>query len=378
MRILVPMFSIQDYGGITSHIEYMIRGLAEADHQVELVLLKNTDIPPYVKQFEAPGRSYGSLTGGNVHLMKGWYGVEVMSYGTAQRAKDFVNHASEYDYVIWGLPCPYADEGHWRELFTSGVPQVAVIHDAHYERAYGHFKDVADYLRFVAPVNESALGALKKFPGEVRLINNGHELQDWSKQKPWEARSRSAICAHVWKGWKRMDKVVRATPFLTRSDMVMAGDGIEGRYMRSKEKCRHQYNGIWQEFLNAGGSYLGILTPDQLMDQYANGRVMVDLSWNDKFAAYGCHYNRSIVEGANYGCVPLVCWETFKNTEIFKEGDYIPVQAVWAKSSAAEIADAIDAAANLHPVDAECCLDMLRRILQKHFDYRVNSLRYLY
>ena len=361
-----------------------MRGLKEAGHRPELVILRDNNQPSYIKKSEGPRNSYPSETGGSVHLLSGWYGVPVMSYGTRERVGEFLRFARQFDYIIWDLPCPYKDGGpfdsYWRELYTSGVPQVAVIHDAHYERAYKHLDDVADYLAFIAPVNESARGALASFPGEVRLINNGHRIltdQEFDALPKWNQRKRQAVCAHVWKAWKRMDRVVAAAPYLERAHLIMGGDGIEGRYMRSKDKCKPKYEGMWQAFNESGAQWVGVLQPYELMALYANSRVMIDLSWNAKFAAYGCHYNRSIVEGANYGCVPLVCMESFYSTNVFKLGDYYPFVGVPNHATPDQLAMTIEYAMDLSAADYAEMIHALRFILKEEFDYRRTCLQYL-
>lgn len=374
MRILIPVFEIQDYGGITGHTELLMRGLKEQGHTVRLVILRNNARGHYLKKHDGPDGSYPSECGGNVHLLAGWYGVPVISYGNRACANDFVQFAQDFDYIIWDLPCPYNNEGKWQRLYESGVPQVAVIHDAHYERAYRHLDDVADKLKFIAPVNESAFGATAKFPGERRLINNGHKIEDWDKQEQWSARSKVAVCAHVWKAWKNMHRVVAAAPHVRSAHVIMGGDGIEGRYMRSKDKCKPKYKGMWEAFCASPHDYFGVMTPDVLFRTYAKSRVMIDLSWNDRFAGYGCHYNRSIVEGANWGCIPLVNKEFFAGSEVFPEDTYIGVPK---DAGPEELARWINLACSMRGSEAEVMLGKLRHILYDHFDYRVTSRQYL-
>lgn len=374
MKILIPVFEIQDYGGITGHTELLMRGLKEAGHTVDLVILRNSDRPTYIKKPEGPRNSYRSECGGMVHLLSGWYGVKVIPYGTEQKAREFANwFAQSFDYIIWDLPCPYNNEGAWQILYESGVPQVAVIHDAHYQRAYRHLDDVADKLKFIAPVNESALGAVQPFPGDKRLINNGHEILPESK-RIFIARNKIAVCAHVWKAWKNMHRVVEAAPYCDHAHIIMGGDGIEGRYMRSKEKCKPKYKGMWDAFNASEHEYEGVMIPEELFKHYERARVMIDLSWNERFASYGCHYNRSIVEGANHGCVPLVNKEFFAGSKIFPEDTYIGVPK---DCSPKELARWINLACSLRQEEADQILGKLRVILKTHFDYRRTSLAYL-
>ena len=372
MKVLIPMFEIQDYGGITGHTELLMRGLKEAGHEVRLVILRNNDQPAYIKKPTGPDGCYRSETGGMVHLLYGWYGVTVMSYGKDVRAKQFVRFAQGFDHIIWSLPCPYNNEGAWRKLFTSSIPQVACIHDAHYERAYTHLADVADYLNFIAPVNESAYGAVFTYPGQKRLINNGHVIL--GRPTPYHERSSHVVCAHVWKAWKNMHRVVAAAPHTKTSHVIMGGDGIEGRYMRSKNKCKPKYMGLWDAYCASDHDYMGILTPVELFRLYRHSRVMIDLSWNERFAGYGCHYNRSIVEGANHGCIPLLTEEFMEGSNVFPGDTFIGVSK---DAGPEDLAETIDMAADLAPQEADYILEHLHDIISNNFDYKVTCLQYL-
>lgn len=376
MKICIPMFEIQDYGGITGHIETLAKGLKEHGHEVDFVLLRNNAQEPYRRKIFGPYGSYPSEFGGEVHLLAGWYGCLVMSYGSRYHARQVKAWLTQYDYIIWGLPCPYNNEGEWIELFESRVPQVACIHDAHYPRAYKHLDSVVDHLRFLAPVNESAYGALESWPGEKKLINNGHVLQDWSKQTPWEQRSNTAVCAHVWKAWKRMDRVVAAAPHMS-NNLVMGGDGIEARYMRSPTKCKPKYKGLWNDFLEAmNATYVGILSEKELMHLYSTSRVMVDISYADRFASYGCHYNRSIVEAINYGCVPLMNHDAMLGSRVFPTGTFNSISDRYTQDPVL-MAMNIDANIEMDPARANQILEAGREVLVNEFDHRRTCLQYL-
>jgi glycosyltransferase involved in cell wall biosynthesis len=375
VNVLIPVYEIQDYGGITSHTEKLIKGLQHYGHNVTLIILRCNDQEPYFRKAEAPKGGYASaLSGASVHLLAGWYGVRVMSYGTPYRADQFRMYVDRFDYVIWTLPCPYNDEGEWRTLYDHDVTQVACIHDAHYERAYKHLDSVARHLRFIAPVNESALGAVANYPGKKKLVNNGHELIDPSYLIQWGSRDNVAVCAHVWKAWKQMHKVVEAAPLLEDTDLILGGDGIEGRYMRSKDKCKPKYKGLWDAFRLTTHTYIGVVPENMLLRLYSTSAVMIDLSWNERFASYGCHYNRSIVEGANNGCIPLLCTEFMAGSKVFPEGTYLSVSK---DADAKTLAGAIDDAVSIPTSVAEEMLGKLRIILANNFDYTTTCLQYL-
>ena len=176
MNVLIPLYQIQDYGGITSHCEYLMKGLLEKGHSVQLVILRPRG-DSYTKRKTSIDGAYNSVLGNGVqvHLTAGWYGVPVISYNS----DSWWSYEKWADYIIWELPCPYKDEGIWRSMYRHKTPQIAVIHDAHYARAYKHLDDVHDQLAFIAPVNEAAWGCCHQslYPGQMKLICNPLETQ---------------------------------------------------------------------------------------------------------------------------------------------------------------------------------------------------------
>jgi hypothetical protein len=288
----------------------------------------------------------------------------------------FQEYAKNFDFIIWGLPVPYNGEGCWRELYEVDIPQVAVIHDAHYPKTYKPQLDaVSSRLRFVAPVNESAYGSLESYPGIRRMVVNGHPMVHTDWQTPWGNRPKEVVCAHVWKAWKHMDAAVAAAPHLKEAYLVMGGDGIEGRYMRSKDKCKPKYKGLWEAFLNSNrGQYRGIMTAADLMGEYGFARVMLDLSYNARFNSYGSHFNRSMVEAINYGAIPLVHAGNVKDSKL-----WIPMENCLTVPTLEpeDVAAYMDWAVTLPADEAENILANGRRMIREHFDYSKTCVQYL-
>jgi hypothetical protein len=176
-----------------------------------------------------------------------------------------------------------------------------------------------------------------------------------------------------------MDMTVRAVPYIKNTHMIMAGDGIERRYMTSPDKCKDKYKGIWAKAEKAGMDYRGLLTSADLQKLYRRSRVMVDTSWSKKFMSLGCHFNRSIIEGYNNGCVPICVRENMIEEgfqlQMFKAGKTHFEIAHDCKPR--ELAELIDHVSHLHEDDAQAIIDRGRKILLKFFDYRKSSLDYI-
>jgi len=161
--------------------------------------------------------------------------------------------------------------------------------------------------------------------------------------------------------------------------MVMGGDGIEGRYMRSVDKVKPKYRGLWKSYLDSGNTYRGMMTHDELYIQYQVSRVMVDMSFSRKFAALGNHFNRSIIESYDNGVLPICTRENMRENSpqvaLFEDGKtHIPVDA---DISVVELAGVIDWAANLPRNQTLHMIERGRKILTDHFDYRVSCGEYL-
>lgn len=375
MKILQTVFDIMDYGGIVNHVELLARGFEELGHKTEMCILRCSDRDPHMnkKATQVVG-SYTSGVANQVNTISGWYGANVYSYGSARQLKIWERYANQFDLIIHQLPVPKADpDGYWLRLYDHGVPQIAIAHDAHFRDMYPHMIEIAPTLIGVSVTNPAGYEALRHYPGLRTFIGAPHVPQKWEDQRPWRKRPPRFVSAHVWKAWKHMDTVVRAIPYLPDDiQNVIGGDGIEGRYMRSIDKCKPKYEGIWQSAINAGMDYRGLLPPALLMEEYTNARLMVDMSYSKKFAALGNHFNRSTIEAYNGGCVPLVTDENmFDSTAIFdKKYHYVSVPK---DISPKDLASAIEDAAHMPWQTAERIVEAGRDLLSQYFHYRKSA-----
>jgi hypothetical protein len=371
MKVLITVFEICDYGGIVAGVENLIKGFRLHGHDVDLVLLRPNDRNPTLRKAEGPDNCWTSETGGFAHTLNGWYGILVMSYGTPVRLRQWQDHASGYDLVIHEIPNPEPIEG-WQEIFNIAPPQVMVVHDAHFREMYPHIVEIAPKLAGVTCTNHAGYRALEWFPAPRAFIGASHIPANWLAQPPWELRGNQAISAHVWKAWKHMDAVVRASLHMTSSYLVLGGDGIEGRYMRSRDKCKPKYEGLWKQFKETQHTYIGLVSHEVLLEYYAASRVMVDMSYSRKFAQLGNHFNRSILEAANYGCVSICTTENMaaSNEQVVLWEDGKTHIGVPQDITAESLAEVIDWATHLSPQDVEAMLYRVKAILLKHFDYR--------
>jgi hypothetical protein len=380
MKILLTLFEIQDYGGIVGDIEFLMKGFKEYGHTCELVLLRDSKILESVRKAEGPRGSYLSQSGGQCNTLAGWYGIRTFGYGTEAGLSSYRRFADSFDLIIHEIPGPKPDlHGRWQRIYDVNPTQIIAAHDAHFREFYPHVALLKDRIKAITCTNHAGYVALEWCPIPRAFIGAAHEIQDWGSIRSWNDRGPIAVCAHVWKAWKQMHKVVEAGPYLEKSNLVMGGDGIEGRYMRSVDKVKPKYVGLWKRFLDSGNTYKGLMTHDELFAQYKHSRLMVDMSYSRKFHGLGNHFNRSILEAANNGAISICTTENMHENNpqvpLFVDGKtHVPVPH---DISGQDLAEVIDWAANLPASQTRHMIERVRGVLSDHFDYRKTSLQYL-
>lgn len=383
-KILMTIFECMDIGGIGTDVDWKIRGLEEAGHKVDIVMLKNADMDPKMRGRTTQVGATDGPKGLQIHPRAGFFGLPIVSYGSKQRLRKLWKRFEKYDTIIHEIPGPDPaktrdDRGYWHKMYEHDVPQIISAHDANFRDLYPYLIKVAPHIKGISCTNQAGYEALSWFPAPRAFIGAPHPVFDWEEMPGWEDRKQRAICAHVWKAWKHMDYVVRAIPKLKDTTMVMCGDGIERNYMTSKDKVRDRYRGIWAAATEAGMDYKGMLKANQLHKLYRNSRVMVDMAWSKKFEKLGCHFNRSIIEGYNNGCVPIVVAENMHEEgfqlQMFKAGKtHFEIKA---DHKPKELAQLIDHVVNLPAEEADKIIKRGRKILMEFFDYRKSSLQFL-
>lgn len=388
MKILFTLFDILDWGGICADLVYKKKGLEAAGHTVDFAYLRYSSSPNYVRKVAGQGRTgnYDIGNGVTVNTLSGFYGVPVISYGTPRLMRQWWAKANTYDLIIHEIPGPnpsktgFVDvKGYWRRVYDVDTPQIISAHDANFRDMYPHLIDVAHKVKGISCTNPAGYKALEWFPAPRAFIGAPHPVMNWDRLPDWDDRPKNALAAHVWKAWKHQDFPVRSARYLKDTHLVMAGDGIERHYMTSVDKFKPKYEGVWKRAERAGMEFKGMLTPSQLSKVYRNTRVMVDCSFSVKFSKLSNHFNRSIIEGYNHGCIPVCVdmnmGEKGMQVELFKNGR--THFEIAHDATPKQLAELIDHVANLSAEEANLIVKRGRRILTNHFDYRKTSLEYL-
>lgn len=385
MKILFAIFEMMDWGGIIADLEYKARGLTEAGHTVDITYLHHTDTDPKMRGLTTRDGAYPSFfKGAMVHTLAGYFGVPIVGYKGASRIRKWKKRTSKYDLVIFeNTPNPALTldiNGNWKRVFDTECPCVLSIHDANFRDLYPHMIYVADKINGISCTNQAGYAALSWYPAPRAFVGAPHPVLDWTKQKSWDDRPTRVVSAHVWKAWKHHHLQVAAARYLKNSTLNLCGSGIEYHYMTSASKRKEKYGDMWERALAAGHTvYRGMMPSPQLQKLYRNSRVMLDTAWSKKFMNFGCHFNRSIIEGYNNGCVPIVISEN-----MIEDGFQIKMFhngkthfEIAADHKPRELAQLVDHVANLPAKEADAIIKRGRKILTDHFDYRMSSLEYI-
>ena len=339
MKFLMTMFQIQDYGGIINHAEYLAKGLKELGHEVDFIML----VPKQkiVARFKPPKNfdQYRSIgTGYPHHQARGWVGMSKVPYKSKYHRDMFKHKCSKYDAVLWHIPVPTLNKENkgvqdWLDLYDHGTKNIAIIHDGNLPELYPHLIHVSEMFHSAVCVHESAMHSGDMLPIPRKLIVNPFDISGADGWTDFEFRDGFAAI-QVFKAWKRVDTLIRAIPYMQNSEQkLIGGEGIEYRYMTSRDKCKPKYfddigERIWDRAKRYDMQHLGTVPNDKVLEILKTVKLQIDPSYSKKYSKFGAHFNRTTVEAIICGAVPVATDWGMKDSEIFKEGqNYIQIPA---------------------------------------------------
>ncbi len=351
MKFLMTLFQIQDYGGIINHAEYLALGMKELGHTVDFRVLvprdkivQRTSVPKDIHEYSTLGTGY------KFHQARGWYGIPKVPYLSKYHRNIFKEKCSEYDAVLWHIPVPTMSKDNkdvyqWLDLYDNGTKNIAIIHDGNLPELYPHLLKVADQFHACACVHESAFISGDILPIPRKLILNPFQMKSYPDYLPFHRRNGFAAI-QVFKAWKRVDTLIRAIPYMSTTESKMVGgEGIEYRYMTSKDKCKPKYfnsegERIWDIALQCGMEHLGTVRNEVVLEHLRKVKLQIDPSYSKKYSSFGAHFNRTTVEAMIQGAVPMATDWGMKNSKIFTAGqNYIEIPAECPPSLFADIID---------------------------------------
>ena len=143
------------------------------------------------------------------------------------------------------------------------------------------------------------------------LVVNPHHIQP--KELNGYADREGFAAVQIFKGWKRVDSLIRAIPYMdNRESKIVGGAGIEYRYMTSKDKCKDKYfnkNGdrIWDVALNSGMLYKGVMLNEKVLELMGNVKLQIDPSFSAKYA------KKLLIPSPIYPTTELIVLKIFPN-----------------------------------------------------------------
>lgn len=327
MKILMPHYVINDYGGITNSTEGLIRGFKELGHEVDPILMEWKPYGSYRRETKEDYGDSSSATGMAMEQRGGYFFGASRRFGYRGATKEWKRFVKNYDLVFWQVPVPTQTADNrgnheWLELYDINVPQIAHNHDGNIE-ALPWISAVAGQWRGIGCVHSCALKSAKKF---LPLPMSMAPSPQWDIERRMAGgkpgRDRTGwLSLQTFKAWKRVGDIVRAIPFMERGPKQIAGGGIERYYMTSEDKVKPVYTWregdkdyrkdfkgktIWQAALEHNMKYLDFIGNEQ-RDAILHKRVaLIDASWSDKYAKFGAHVNRVVIDALICGAVPIM------------------------------------------------------------------------
>ena len=332
MRIALVLYPIQDLGGIINHVENLAFGLRELGHEVHFHILCWQD--SFRNNYSDRDLLKRGWTNGAfcvVHQQKGWNAVpwkHKLAYRGEENLKRTRETLSKYDLVIWEVPVPSKSKSNlgnsdWLYLYSACQKSIAILHDGNLFSIPWIF-GVRKYFAGVACVHECSYNLGKKLGVPRSLILNPQDLSGIEEMHNYSDRDPGFLSLQVFKSWKHVDDLLRAIPYMNNElRKIVAGGGIEQRYMVSRDKTKDKYfcrtkddpdlpisveNSevrIWDRARMYGMEYLGFISPFRRDIVLSGVRTLIDSSWSLKYNKHGSHFNRVIVDAIKMGAIPV-------------------------------------------------------------------------
>lgn len=367
-----------DLGGVITNVEQIMCGLKEAGHDAQFVRLRDAAV---LGRDNVPSRAIytddqwvtGPGTGFRMHTILGWQGPYYTT-GVESSLQEFIDLANSCDVIIWGAMFGFQNEyarrnPQWLRCFSEvSTPAVVIINDDYFWDRQAWTSVVDPYVTGWASVHPCGFDLSEGLAKPRAIILNAHDLGSMPvKYKGFKARSDEVYMVQNWKSWKRGDRLVRAVPHM-ESQVTLAGNGIELRYMMAEEKCKPTYYAnkrndpqivefpelvgrrIWE---NAEACpnfrYIGAQTEAQRDKTMSGVKFLADLSERDNSGMF----NRVFLEAAKQGCATLALEKFMSGVDgsnkLFQPNEhYFPVSA---HGTPAMLAGEIEAYMTMKPKD---------------------------
>ena len=328
------MYPLDNLGGIVSNLENQLWGLKELGHEVDFYLLSWQDkfVKPKYTDKELVATFDGWYKGClyAAHQMKGWnFPLErKIPYKGANNLRKAKKILSKYDFIIWQIPVPTRQKGNrgnqdWMELYRANDTNVIYSHDAHLINNYPYIYEIKDCITGIASTNVASYYGNKIGGVQKALIFSSHNLSKMKQRFDYDKRKNGWLSLQTFKGWKHVEDLIRAIPYMDQMEKNLAGGGREQAYMTSRDKCKPEYFcsrkydpdlpkkiekkkiRIWDRALKNGMKWHNWITPEQRDAFLLQTKCLIDPSWNLDFAKKGDHFNRVFTDACIMGSIPI-------------------------------------------------------------------------
>jgi glycosyltransferase involved in cell wall biosynthesis len=336
MKIMMVVHTFNNFGGIINHTENLIAGLKELGHDVTFAYLKGIKSRKFTGDINTlpEGYEFGVGSGLPVHQGNGWIAPHY-TYLDVASIDQFVNDANKHDIVIWqsifGFKNKTTEQNlDWLPMVEKvTAKQVVIVHDANLKKLYSWIGLYEKHFSGLACVHPAAYESADFMETPRALILNPQDISGVPETPAFANRKNQILSLQTFKRWKRVDDLVRAVPHMKSVETLVAGDGIECAYMKSKDKCKEEYyctkeydpdaseemlnKRIWENAENSGNfKYLGFITGTKRDELLADSKFLIDTSWSNTF---GEHFNRVVIDAMRIGTVPIAINYGVSNNE---------------------------------------------------------------
>ena len=375
MKILIAFHDLMDLGGIINNQEDLYAGLTELGHSVDTVKLIWKPRITTTRTRTKPSRVVGKM-GWPMDQNGGWVWphsakIPYKGAGPMHRWKE---RASKYDLIIWQIPVPSKNKNNrgnsdWLELYNVPVKQIAYVHDGNFPARYPWLYAIKDHLCGVGATHPCGYHSLANIDlPRALFFTSQADQEERNAGAGFRDRQPGWFSLQTFKGWKHVDDLVRAVPYMDIgvSPTILAGGGIQWYYMTSKDKCKPEYlvnlkndpdatdqyigQRIWERAIECELDYRGYIQNVEREEILSNVRFLIDPSWSAKFAKFGDHPNRVSIDALINGAVPIARNHGIAGSdngigEFFKAGlNYVMIP--W-DATPKEFAEHVDEAMNM-------------------------------
>lgn len=354
-KIRIATFEINRYGGIIAYVENVAKTLIEMGYDVDILVLsysKSDSVGSYNRKlkdletgkFQAKagaevksqngGYSKSPITGYFYNTYYGWHLPPVtnrISVFSEDALDNWKKATEDVDLILWNFMPTKQQETRgldfWYKFYDlpKKIKQVFLVHDAYFDVRNAWVTALKDKISFLACAHIAAYNCCENIGIPRELIFNPrympNKLVNYVKK---DEREIDFFAAHIFKSMKRMDDLLRMTPYLGGKHSVwMAGSGIELYYMMAKEKIKDVYRcrkkddpdlpsewegkPLWERAEENGLEYLGLISNEIVYDIQKNCKFSIDPSYCKHYAHYSnTHINGFTIEAMLNGSYPVL------------------------------------------------------------------------